>query len=638
MRSSAIIDRVSSLLDRAVPFDRLPGDERRSLLRDMLVEYFEPDEVILEQGRIEHGFLYVVESGFARLIDTQTQRLMAECGEGDLFGSHGLIHRGPLPYEARAVEPTVCVLIRAEHFQRVYNAHEKFAAFFDSELSVYVRTRRVPADASSARLLFGTRLGELIHREPLTCEPTATAREAAELMREENEDSVIVKNNGSVVGILSDSDLRNGIVAEGASVETIVERLMSPQVILLPEGAPVFDALMEMLSQKAEHVVVTQGEGANAPLLGVISDGDISRSQVSSPLFMIERIGRAGAVGDLTRIRADTNSLLIDLDHQGVGPEDLISINTEVNDHLIARVLALVEEELRADPPVEPVDLAWAWMSLGSEGRGEMSILTDQDNALVYADPISPEEAERAEEWFRALAERANQALADTGFELCAGEVMARNPKWRHPLREWKEIFRDWILHPEAQQLMEAGIFFDLRGLYGDKILVGNLKSDIADALRKERRFLPVLVANALSSRPPTSGLRRLISGLGKDGTNAFDLKRRGLRPLVDLARVFAMQLGYLDSANTADRFRHAARALPDASKTAENALEAYAYLSEFRFKRHLKSIETAEPPENSVDPSNLNQTQQRMLQAVFSTVAETQDTVGRRYGLDIRN
>ena len=266
-----------------------------------------------------------------------------------------------------------------------------------------------------------------------------------------------------------------------------------------------------------------------------------------------------------------------------------------------------------------------------------MGILTDQDNALVYADPSNPEEAERAERWFGALAEHANLALAEVGFTLCKGDIMARNPKWRRPLGDWKETFRGWILEPEARALMEAGIFFDLRGIHGDMSLVRDLKSEISGTLQEERRFLPMLAANALTGRPPPSSLlRRLVAGFS-GGRDAFDIKRHGLRPLVDVARVFAMQLRYLDSASTSDRLQHATRALPEMAVAAENALEAYRYLSQFRFSRHLRAVQRGEMPDNNVGLSSLNATQQNMLEAAFSTVSDVQSAVARRYGVDPR-
>jgi CBS domain-containing protein len=630
VRSSAIIDRVAALLERTPPFDRLPPEDRQRILGDLLIEYFEGDEVILEQGRTRHEFLYVVESGFVRLLDTQTQILVEECGEGDIFGIHGLIRRGALPYEARAVEPTVCLLLRASRFQRLYADHESFAAFFESGLQRYNRASKLPLDASSARLLFGTRLGEIVHRGPVILSPETTAREAARVMRRESADSAVLVRDGKILGILSDIDLRNKLVAEGTSFETPIEELMNEDAIRLRANAPVFEALMEMLQRRAYHVIVTENGSPEASPVGIVSDQDISRAQGASPAFVLERVERARTLDELSRLRVETTALLVGLDRQGVQPEDLIAINTEANDRIMRRALSLVEAELKEESPELVVDLPWAWVSLGSEGRGEMSLLTDQDNALVYANPQAPEEADRAEEWFRTLAERANLALAEVGFALCKGDVMARNPKWRKGLSAWEETFRAWILSPEAYALMEAGIFFDLRGLYGDRSLVEQIKSSIASALREERRFLPFLARNALADRPAPSFFRRFLAERGRQ---AFDIKRRGIRPLVDIARLFAMQTGYLDSTNTADRLRHARMALPDMAPSAENALDAYNYLMEFRFRHHLRAIERGEMPENRIEPSTLSRAQQSMLNAVFSTVEGVQDEVANRYG-----
>lgn len=146
-----------------------------------------------------------------------------------------------------------------------------------------------------------------------------------------------------------------------------------------------------------------------------------------------------------------------------------------------------------------------------------------------------------------------------------------------------------------------------------------------------------MLVGNALSSRQPVSPLRRLVTGWSAESRAPLDIKRRGLRPLVDVARVFAMQLGYLDSANTRDRLIYAARALPDMSRTAENALEAYHYLAEFRFRRHLRMVERGETPSNGVDPASLNQTQRSMLEVAFTSVREVQTEVAHRYGVSPR-
>lgn len=412
---------------------------------------------------------------------------------------------------------------------------------------------------------------------------------------------------------------------------------MSRHVLRLEADAQVFKALMEMMQHRANHVVVSEAPGdiPGPGILGVISDQDISRAQGHSPAFMSDRIDRARSIAELSGLRSETDKLLVGLERQGVRASDLIAINTELNDHLMRRAIALVEEELTEAYPREKVDLPWVWLSLGSEGRGEMGLVTDQDNALLYADPADEEEAERAERWFRRFAERANEALASTGFALCKGDIMARNPRWRQPLSSWKETFRAWILSPEQQQLVQASTFFDLRGLYGDLSLVSELKVSIQESLANERSFLPFLAREALANRPPLSFFRRFVVERSGEYRHTFNIKRRGLRPIVDVARLLSIQLGYLESANTVSRLQNAGAKVPQFSKSMEDALDAYHYLAELRMSHHLSAIKAGEEPTNQINPSHLTNTQQSILKVVFSTVQEIQDNVARRYGID---
>jgi CBS domain-containing protein len=456
-------------------------------------------------------------------------------------------------------------------------------------------------------------------------------------MRDENADSVVVMGESGVLGILTDIDLRNEVVASGASPDTPVQELMHGNALRLPANAPVFQALMEMMQNQTYHVVVSESAASSSNVLGVISDKDISRAQGNSPAFMTERVEQTTSPEDLYGIRGEIDKLLIGLERQGVKPRDLVTINTELNDHLMKRLVALVEIEMREAHPDLYVELPWVWLSLGSEGRGEMSLLTDQDNALLYADPADEDEAERAEEWFRTLAWRANEVLAEAGFALCEGDIMARNPKWRQSLSGWKKTFQNWIVTPDADVLVMASTFFDLRGLYGEMSLVKELKSSIFETLEKERRFLPFMVQNALGNRPPLSFFRRFVLERSGEYRHTFNIKRRGLRPLVDSARILAIELRYLDSANTVDRLEHIAREMPGMASEVENSLDAYNYLDERRFVHHLRAIERGEKLNNQINPSEVTNTQQNMLKVVFATVQETQEALARRYGMNTR-
>ncbi|MCP4379370.1 MAG: cyclic nucleotide-binding domain-containing protein, partial [bacterium] len=235
-------DRVVVLVRATTPFDQLSDELLSGLLGDILVEYFEPDERILAYGDTRHEYLYFVESGSVRLLDVERHRLMDLCGEGDMFGAAALLSDEPLPYEAVTTEPTVCALIPAARFAALREASTEFADFFTESLKPRARAVEATYDTADARLIVGSRTASLVRKKPLTCPPGTLVRQAAGQMRTARVRSILIVDDGRVVGILTDTDLRNKIVAEGASADTPVDKIMSTPVYSIGAQAPVFDA------------------------------------------------------------------------------------------------------------------------------------------------------------------------------------------------------------------------------------------------------------------------------------------------------------------------------------------------------------------------------------------------------------
>jgi CBS domain-containing protein len=305
-------------------------------------------------------------------------------------------------------------------------------------------------------------------------------------------------------------------------------------------------------------------------------------------------------------------------------------------DRLAIRVLQIVEEDLLSKSEDQRPAVAWAWVRIGSGGRQEMALNSEQHNALIYSDPASAAEAGKAERWFNELAEGVNAALAVCGFD--PSEYVARDARWRQSLRSWKKTYREWILQSDEASLAPTPIFFDLRCIYGEGALVKTLKDDLVDALNiqamdESRTFLRVIAAYAMEFRPPTGFLRKVFGRVG-EGRNTFDVREGGIRPIVDAARVLALEMRYLDSTNTFDRLRRAAKHIPDLTRVIEDALEAYQFLVDFRLESQLRAVEAGDRPVNQIDAFGLNKMQQRLLRNAFSQAADLQEALARRYKL----
>ena len=636
MSTSTIVGRLRSLLENTAPFDLLAESVREEILTDISVEYFQPGEVVLEQGSMVQKGLYIVESGVVRLMDMETQRLLDKCGEGEFFGSFNLIKGGALIYEAKAVEPTVCAVIRTDRFQRLLQEYEEVEAFFQRDIKRYVRHIDKEMDVSGAHLLFSRRLSQYPHRRVVTCGTDVTAADAARLMREEHVDSIVVQDNGRLVGILTDADLRNRLVAEGRSPTESVRSIMSTPVVTASAESSLFEAMMIMLDHHVDRLVVTEN-GLESRVVAVVTDRDVAHYRGQDPVATVQRIDRAPTVQDLVTIRDDTHEQLLRLYRQGVQPEMLNSIMSVIFDNLVMRLLRLAEEELNEEHPDLRVDLPWVWLRLGSSGRREMVLNSQQHNAIIYENPRTDAETAQAERWFAMLAERVVGGSEACGFAV--SDVVARQPSWRRPVREWKKAYRGWILQADSKTLTAAALFFDLRGIYGDKSLVYDMKRDIVDALNVQamdtnRHFFRMMAANALSRKPPVSFLGRFQLERRGEHRGTFDIRERGVLPVVDAARVLALEHRYVESSNTFDRLQHVASKSPELADLIDETLDAYRYLVDFRLEDQLTAFENGEKLDNLIEPLSLRKVQQNLLRTVFGTVSRLQDTVSDRYGL----
>ncbi|HET6567631.1 MAG TPA: putative nucleotidyltransferase substrate binding domain-containing protein [Rhodothermales bacterium] len=637
MSSSTIADRISSVIEHTPPFDRLSQDERADLLTDISIEYFSTGEVVIEQGSTVNKGLYIVESGTVRLMDLENQRLLDKCGEGDFFGSLGLIKGSGAIYEAKAVEPTVCALLKASRFHKLYDRNEDVKAFFESDIKRYVRRMDKEVDVTGGHLLFNRRLHQLVHRDVVTCGPRTTARQAAQIMRRERVGSVVVVDDGKNVGIVTTRDLCDRLIAQGLSPEIPVTAIMTSPVATIGTDASLFEAMMTMINGRFNRLIITQQDGGVEKTEGVLTDRDIAHFRGQDPVATIDRIQDAPSVSELVSIRADANEQMWRLYRQGLQPEMINRILSVIYDRLVIRVLELADRDLRLKHGDQHVDLAWAWVRTGSGGRREMALNSQQHNMLIYANPDSKDQDARAHKWFGLIAARVNDGMQACGF--ASTEFVAREPRWRKSLRDWKKTYREWILEAKADQLADAPIFFDLRAVYGQRQLVEELRADLFDALNvqeldQKRRFLKLMAANALKEKPPLNFLRRFVTERSDDHRNSINIRERGTLPVVNAARVLALELRYLDSTTTFDRLQYAAEHIPELEKILEQTLEAYRFLVDFRLEEQLRAFESGEEPSNRIDPFALRKLQQNLLRNQFSTVVDFQEAIAHRYGL----
>ncbi|GAB4427740.1 MAG: DUF294 nucleotidyltransferase-like domain-containing protein [Chloroflexi bacterium OHK40] len=617
------MEEIVAFLQGYPPFDDLPPAALASVADQAQIEYFAAGHDILRHGGPPAEFLYVVRKGRVDLLREEAgeTRIFDTLGPGEAFGHPSLIRSQPPIVTVRAHTETLAYLIPAATFQRLRAEYPVVASFFAASAleRLEFALRRREADADSA--LFRMRLRDLVRRPLVAMSPEATVCEAAIRMRDEGVSCLLVDMLPYGVldagtGIITDRDLRNRVIAAGRPDSTPLREVMTAPAITLPADSLVFEGLLLMLERHIHHLPLTEG----GLVTGIITNTDILRQQSNSPLFLPRQLERATSLDDLrsyTDQVAETVGALLDA---GARVSDIGRVVAVAHDALLQRILRDAEAEL--GPPPAP----YAWLVLGSEGRYEQTLRTDQDNALVYADEHPPD----APAYFEALAARVVEQLVACGFPRCPGDIMATNPSWRQPLAVWQSTFAHWIDTPDEEALLRSAIFFDFRQAYGALPAEAALRPIVARA-RGNTIFLARLARAALRNPAPLTLLRGVALERHGDQKDLLDLKLRGTALVVDLARLFALEAGRTETSTVA-RLR---AAWPEASLSegeAEALVSAFELISLLRLRHQRAQLERGEQPTNLVVFPRLSPLEQRELKESLQAIARVQRGLATAY------
>lgn len=631
---SSITERLAALLETTAPFSGLSPEQRTELISEASLNIYEPGEVIIPRGTDIHRALYLVESGLVRLYDEERNKLVNMIGEGGIFGTYGLIEGGVLPYSAKAIEPAVCALISADRFTELYKSDPDFKAYFDSDIKAYVTTLGADMDAGAAFLLFETSLRDIVTRKPCTVEPDTSIRDVAREMRALNSETAVVVQDGVALGVITEGDIVDSVVAADLSTtETTAGFLIERPPIALDASAKLFDAVLEMMKQGIRRIVVTDDkiEDGESSLLGIVTAEDVAHFRGLDPVASVERMQKAQSVKELAQLRLATTRRLLRLYQQGIRSEDLMEVVAELDDQMKRRLLHIIEAEVRTelgDPGVP-----WVWMALGAPGRREEALYTMQSNGLVYGDPENEEQAAQARKFFAAYATRAVAAMVECGIRPSPLGIIASNEPFRQPLSSWSAAYDAWIDADESESTRRAAICFDLRCIYGEVDLVNQLRRRIAERMAESpNRFLNILMRHATDMRPPLSFFGTFELERGEGETQGFNLRRRGLGPIVNLTRVLALEVGYMRSTTTFDRLRHLREAQPDLKREVDALLDTFVTMTDILLRSQMEAADSGESPTDFIDPNFLHKSGQNLLKQSFKKIDKVQSTLEKRF------
>ncbi len=579
------------------PFCDLPKSLFDSAAKALEIAFFPAGTRLVERGGEPLKHLYIIRKGVVRLEGGgQTLQVLEE---GESFGYTSLITR-QATMDVTVEEDLLAYRLPEPEFERLLT-DAQFAGHFASGLAERLSHSLARASAmSSFESVLAAPVETRARRAPVRVPATATVSDAARVMRQNNVGSVIVDTDPP--GIVTVRDFRDKVLAEGLGPDTPVLRIYSAPLRTVRAGTAIYEAWQTLLDAGVHHLPIERG----GEIIGVLSSADLLRS--TGPIRVLRTVERLSSREALPGYADKVTEMVSSLLSGGLDATVIAGFVARLNDSLLKRILEWAEADL--GPPPAP----YAWIVFGSEGRQEQTLLTDQDNALVYGG------GEGMRRYFARFTDRANEDLEAAGFPQCPGGYMAR--KWHGPIEEWEARFSGWLDDPKPQALLQAAIFFDFRKVHGTLDLQP-LENVLARA-SKQRVFLACMAKAALEFGPPASLFLRLR---GQD----IDLKLHGISPIVFLARPYALEVGSA-ARNTLERLDAAVSGSLISSDQRATLRETYRFLLGLRLRQQLQRIKMGEKPMNKLVYSDLTSIERSRLKDAFRAIRDWQEKAAYHY------
>ncbi len=454
--------------------------------------------------------------------------------------------------------------------------------------------------------------------DALICDKQTSVTELSQKMTSHDATAVLVNDaDGEILGIVTDHDLRERVLAENMSPNTPIHEIMSAHPIKISENALVYEALIKMEENGIQHLAV---EASDGEIVSVIDNRSLIQFPNYGPIVLNREILRAVTVDEIALKVRRVPSLARTLLESSARPQVVTNMMTTVCDSATQRLVQLAMDELGPSP------VSFAFIGMGSQGRQEQTLLTDQDNGIIFAAPPAADLA-NVSDYFLRLGKFVCDGLEQAGYTPCRGGVMAANERWCRSLPGWISGFEEWVEKAEPQEIINLSIFFDFRTVFGEAELTQRLRLAMFSALKERPSVFNYFAQNALQFRPPFRLLGNVYLGGGSTEHGGEINLKDAMMPIVAFARLYALRHS-LDQTHTMERID----ALVDRnvlhSSSRDEMVDAYNFLMQLRLQTQVAAIQAEEPPSNLFHPGKLGYSQKGLLKQAFAQISAVQKKI----------
>ena len=603
--SHSLVQNLRQQVMQSLPFSKMAEADVDFFLKQSREAYFAPKERILGPADGPPQFLYLIRQGCVsgRRDIPGIEETAFLLDAGSLFSIGSAFANRPVSTTYSAVDDCFCLLFPVAAMRQLQAQSKPFSDFLSNRIWGLLQESRTAlrnsfASQALAEQSLESRLGDLRLKKPLTTSPNTSLREALTLINAKKVGSILIcEDDQTIVGILTRDDVLSRVTLSNLDLNTPISAVMSTGVKTLSVDDTAEMAGLLMSRFNIRHLPILDHDR----LVGIISERDLFSLQRLSLSNISSAIRAADDLALLKKCADDIRTFARNLLGQGVQARQLTALISHLNDVLTEQLIALTAKRYQLNPS------RFAWIALGSEGRSEQTIATDQDNALVYAD--DEDEAQRL--IYLKFAREVNEALDACGYPLCKGNIMASNPELCLSQQEWLSRFARWIDQGNPEDLLKASIFFDLRALAGNADLLIPLKEYVRMNAAATPRFIKLLAENALNLRVPLNWFGA-IEPTEINGQDIIDLKLQGTALMVDAARIYSLAHG-IEAINTRERLAAVGHALNVPETESAAWITAFEFLQTQRLAVQIGEAMINGNP-NAIDINQLNSVDRSIL------------------------
>ncbi len=593
---------IKEFLKQIIFFGSLSDEEIDTIIATSQIITYKKGEILYKDKGESFENSFIILDGEV-LLEKHSQPL-ATLKKGDFYGIVSLTGEKLYADTAKVIRDDSKILhIKNQILSSLFKKDKDFSGNITDKIH-----KQTVRDSFNAERLLKVRIKDLKLKKPIFISSELNITETAKKMTENDATFCLVQKDGET-GIITERDIIKKVLARELNPSTVkAEGVASFPIISMDSSEPLFNALLTMAKHGIRKLVVKDG-GA---IWGVLDDRVIISHESKNILFIIKEIEKAKTVADLAYIYSLVSESIIEGVMSGLDPEYVGKYISELNDRFMIKVAQFVEEEL-GEPPCP-----YSILVIGSEGRREQTLKTDQDNALIFDG--GPEH----DGYFEKFSNRFIDYLLRIGFPPCPGKVMINNPYWRKNKKDWFKEIHEWMENPVPEHVVNISIFFDFRNAFGDENLAEELWQFIFERINKSKPFLPFLASGAIKFKPPLGFMSRLQTEREGEHKGEIDIKKYGTFPISQGIRVLSLQHG-IRNTNTFERIRTLKKSSVLTSEFAVDLEESYRFTMSLRLKSQAKMIRNNIPPDNYINPKELSRTERKILKECFKKIEEFQ-------------